>query len=80
MGKLRSQENTIYDIEDKIMAAWNTISDIDLVYHAMETMNEDERMNAMIGLQSIGEARFQNLWRVFEQFVAEQHRLSQVDV
>ena len=69
MTKLRSQENTVIDLEDKIMAAWQTISDIDLVYYAMEDMTEDERMNAMLGLKELGEARFKDLWRVFEQFV-----------
>jgi len=69
MIKLRSQENTIIDLEDKIMAAWLTINDIDLVYYAMENMSEDERMNAMLGLKELGEARFKDLWRVFEQFV-----------
>jgi hypothetical protein len=33
MTKLRSQENTVIDLEEKIMAAWQTISDIDLVYY-----------------------------------------------
>ena len=42
MTKLRSQENTVIDLEEKIMAAWQTISDIDLVYYAMEDMSEDE--------------------------------------
>jgi|TARA_R110000823_G_scaffold225319_1_gene353142 hypothetical protein len=69
MTKLRSQENTVIDLEEKIMAAWQTISDIDLVYYAMEDMSEDERMNAMLGLKELGEARFKDLWRVFEQFV-----------
>jgi|TARA_B110000977_G_scaffold24731_1_gene30248 hypothetical protein len=69
MTKLRSQENTVIDLEEKIMAAWQTISDIDLVYYAMEDMSEDEQMNAMLGLKELGEARFKDLWRVFEQFV-----------
>jgi hypothetical protein len=69
MTKLRWQENTVIDLEEKIMAAWQTISDINLVYYAMEDMSEDERMNAMLGLKELGEARFKDLWRVFEQFV-----------
>ena len=74
MTKLRSQENTVTDLEDKIMAAWQTISDIDLVYYAMEDMTEDERMNAILGLKELGEARFKDLWRVFEQFVPAHSR------
>lgn len=72
--KLRSQENTVIDLEDKIMAAWQTISDIDLVYYAMEDMSEDERMNAILGLKELGEARFKDLWRVFEQFVPKHYQ------
>ena len=74
MTKLRSQENTVIDLEEKIMAAWQTISDIDLVYYAMEDMSEDERMNAMLGLKELGEARFKDLWRVFEQFVPNHYQ------
>ena len=69
--KLRSNEDSIQDVEGKIMSAWQTISDIDLVYYAMEDMTEDEKMNAMGGLKELGEARFKDLWRVFEQFSAQ---------
>jgi hypothetical protein len=74
MTKLRSQENTVIDLEEKIMAAWQTISDIDLVYYAMEDMSEDEQMNAMLGLKELGEARFKDLWRVFEQFIPKHYQ------
>ena len=69
-SKLRSQEDSILDLETKIMAAWNIVSDTELVYYAMEDMSEDDdRLNALTGLISLGEARFQDLNRVFEQFV-----------
>jgi len=69
MSKLRCKENSIHDLEAKIMSAWQTVDDIELLYHASESQDEDERMNALLGLQVIAKARFEDLFRVFEQFV-----------
>jgi hypothetical protein len=31
-------------------------------------------MNAMLGLKELGEARFKDLWRVFEQFIPKHYQ------
>ena len=65
--KLRSQENTLIDLEDKIVAAWRTVDDLDTLYHSSESLSEDQLMNVLIGVREFHELRMKDLWRVFEQ-------------
>lgn len=65
--KLRSQENTFIDLEDKIVAAWRTVDDLDTLYHSSESLSEDQLMNVLIGVREFHELRMKDLWRVFEQ-------------
>lgn len=67
--KFRSQENTTYDLEEKIMGAWQTAEDLDVLYHGSEDMDEDQLQNAILGLKEFHELRMGNLWRVFEQYM-----------
>jgi len=47
--KFRSQENTTTDLEEKIMGAWQTVEDLDVLYHGVEEMDEDQFQNAILG-------------------------------
>ena len=67
--KFRSQENTTYDLEEKIMGVWQTAEDLDVLYHGSEDMDEDQLQNAILGLKEFHELRMGNLWRVFEQYM-----------
>jgi len=67
--KFRSEENTTLDLEEKIMGAWQTVEDLDVLYHGVEEMDEDQFQNAILGLREFHELRMGNLWRVFEQYM-----------
>ena len=59
-----------FDLEDAIMKAWRTSDDIKAFYTSAENMNEDQIINALIGLEIFAEMRFNELWNTFEQCVS----------
>ena len=59
-----------FDLEDAIMKAWRTSDDIKAFYTSAERMNEDQVINALIGLEIFAEMRFNELWNTFEQCVS----------
>lgn len=54
-------------LEQKIMAAWQTVDDIKTLYNVRDTLNEDQIDNALIGLEIFASMRFDELWQCFEQ-------------
>lgn len=64
----------VYEFEQKIMAAWSTKEDIELIYKnyldGKEKMTEDEVANVLIGLSAIHDMRMQQVWEDFEKFVS----------
>jgi hypothetical protein len=63
-----------FDLEEKIMLAWQTSEDIKLLYNSLEKMNEDQIMGAVDGLAMFAEMRFDDLWNTFEQMLANQRQ------
>ena len=59
-----------FDLEDAIMKAWRTSDDIKAFYTSAEHMNEDQVINALIGLEIFAEMRFNELWNTFEKCVS----------
>ena len=59
-----------FDLEDAIMKAWRTTDDIKAFYTSAEHMDEDQVINALIGLEIFAEMRFNELWNTFEQCVS----------
>jgi len=55
-----------FDLEQAIMEAWQTSSDIKMVYNSLEGMNEDQVMGAVDGLYLFSNMRFEKLWETFE--------------
>ena len=55
-----------FDLEEKIMAVWNTKEDVALLMRQhmdrAEPMTEDEIANALLGIESLMEMRCQELW------------------
>lgn len=58
-----------FDLEDAIMNAWRTTDDIKAFYKSSEYMDEDQMMNAILGLEIFAEMRFNDLWNTFEQCI-----------
>jgi len=55
-----------FDLEEAIMNAWHTSDDIKAFYKSAEYMNEDQVMNALLGLEIFAEMRFKELWDTYE--------------
>lgn len=58
-----------FDLEQEIMECWNVTKDIDNLYHALESLDQDQRMNYLLGLHQIYEVKFEKLWATFEQCI-----------
>jgi hypothetical protein len=58
-----------FDLEQKIMEAWNISNDLKLLYKASERMDTDQMMSAIDGLQIFAEMRFHELWETFEKCI-----------
>lgn len=74
----------ILDLEQQIMNCWGVVDDIDMLYKHFgdhpkfegrwSAEAEDEIMNLMIGLKSIYQLKFQNMWECFEDVLQENHK------
>lgn len=55
------------DIESKIMSAWNIVDDLKLVTNAIldRGMQSEDVANALIGLHTLYEIRFQELFEEY---------------
>ena len=60
-----------FDLEQGIMDTWKVTDDIQLFYDNMENMDEDRRMNYMLGLMEMYSLKFDRLWNIFEQLVQD---------
>ena len=78
---------SIVNLEQEIMKAWNVIDDIDLLYEyfgddpffkGMDAKHVDKIMNCMLGLKSIYDVRFDKLFRTFEQVSKEYYNLKMI--
>lgn len=68
-----------FDLEQQIMNCWNIVPDIDLLHkNVLEgkteggAMTTDEISNYLLGLQSVYELKFQQLFDTFSQLVKAQ--------
>ena len=59
-----------FDLEEAIMNAWRTSDDIKAFYKSSEYMDEDQVMNALMGLEIFAEMRFNELWNTFEKCIS----------
>lgn len=60
---------TRFDLEQEILECWRVTKDIQDFYHAQETLDEDQQMNYLLGLEMLYEVKFEKLWKTFEQCV-----------
>jgi hypothetical protein len=63
-----------FDLENDIMDAWQTVSDIDLIYHNTDNLKLspadcDNLQNQLLGLKHITDLRFKKLINTFEDYV-----------
>ena len=75
--------NPIFDLEDRIMDCWGVVDDIDMLFKHFgdnpkfagrwDASAEDEMMNLMIGVRSLYQLKFENMWESFEKVCKEYH-------
>jgi hypothetical protein len=67
----------IFDLEQEIMKAWHVVDDIQLLNeNVMETdMSTDDIANALLGLESIYNMRFEKVFKMFEDLCKEYHAM-----
>ena len=66
-----------FDFEQQIMNCWNVTSDIRTVTEylldaPLETGREDKIANMLMGIEALYNAKFDNLFRQFEDLIREQ--------
>lgn len=64
-----------FDLEEKIMSAWNIIEDIDLAISCVEDVDmtskeADRLLNILIGIKEMYSIRFQQLFGTFEECIS----------
>jgi hypothetical protein len=59
-----------FDLEQNIMQCWNVTDDIQLYLDMHDNMDEDQRMNYLIGLKQMYQMKFERCWNNFEQCVS----------
>lgn len=62
-----------FDLEQGIMQCWNVTDDIDLVYRNLmeRDLSKDDIANALLGLKTIYQMKFEELFHDFETLVGD---------
>lgn len=64
-------EKTRFDLEEQIMSCWCVVDDIKSLYYIndIRDLTEDERANALLGLVTVYQIKFELLFNTFEQLI-----------
>lgn len=64
-----------FDLEQEIMKCWNVVDDIDTLYETLgdRHLTQDEVLNALLGMKTMYQMKFDKMFRVFESMIHEQH-------
>lgn len=62
-----------FDFEQAIMNCWNIVEDIKLIsqMNDIRELSEDERMNALLGLETLYQMKFEILFNGFERMIKD---------
>jgi hypothetical protein len=60
-----------FDLEQGILDCWKVTDDISLLYDNLDSMDDDRRMNYMLGLMEMYTLKFEKVWGIFEQLVQD---------
>jgi hypothetical protein len=69
---INGREIDYFDLEQKIMEAWNLTNDLSLLLKRLEYMDDDQVISAVHGLEIFADMRFNDLWDTFEQCLSNQ--------
>jgi hypothetical protein len=60
-----------FELEQAIMNAWHIVDDIDTIYQRIDRpIGQDELMNLLLGLKTLYQLKFEQLFDVFEQYTS----------
>jgi hypothetical protein len=64
-----------FELEQRIMQCWGVVEDIEHFIVAQDNLNmtEDDRANYLLGLKTIYQVKFENLFGCFEEYIREVH-------
>lgn len=67
---------TRFDLEGRIMMAWQTSDDLEDILHAhfdseKGPLSQDQLMNTLQGIQTFHNIRMQRLWETFERIIKD---------
>ena len=58
-----------FDLEQGIMQCWNVCEDIQLVLDHSDKLDEDHKLNYLVGLKQMYHMKFETAWDTFENCV-----------
>lgn len=58
-----------FDLEQNIMQCWNVCDDIQLYLDMYDNMDEDQKLNYLIGLKQMYQLKFERCFNNFEECV-----------
>ena len=62
-----------FKLEENIMNCWQVVDDLKAVYHCERLYkDENEMQNALLGLFTLYQIKFENLFHDYEKLVAEE--------
>ena len=61
-----------FDLEQQMLQAWHVCDDLDLLYKNVmdRDMSKDEIANVLLGMKSLYDMKFNQLWDTFEKCLA----------
>lgn len=65
--------STQFDLEQQILECWRVTDDINMLYKSImdKHMTKDDITNVLLGLKSIYQMKFDNMWQTFEEHLKE---------
>lgn len=58
-----------FDLEQNIMQCWNVCDDVQLLLDSWDKLDEDAKLNYLIGIKQMYQLKFERTWNNFESCV-----------
>ena len=60
------KEKTRFDLEQEMMNCWHIVDDLQVLLDEWDTIDDNERLNIIIGAISLYKLKFDSMFRTFE--------------
>lgn len=68
---MRSGSSTRFELEQDILRCWGIVDELRLLYEQTDGVDEDQLMNALLGMIQMSEWKFQKCFDTFERLLKE---------